>query len=105
MTVKNATVVGVATVVPSWIFSYSGMSSLDVFGTIKMKLVGGQQHLCDLAHDASPNAPFELTIKVKRENEGTPHVESNVFSGSIVKALCTSLLVVLSAIILLAMHV
>ncbi len=104
MTVKNATAVGVATVVPSRFFSYSGVSSLDVFGTVEMKLVGGRRRLSDLAHDASPNAPFELTIKVEREAEGTPHDESTMFSGSISKALGTSLSVVFSAIVLLAVH-
>jgi hypothetical protein len=105
MTVKNATAVGVATVVPSRFFSYSGVSFLDVFGTVEMKLVGGRRRLGDLAHDTSPNAPFKLTIEVEREAEGTPYVESTVFSGSITKALGTSLLVVLSAIVLLAVHV
>jgi hypothetical protein len=105
MTVKNATAVGVATVVPSRFFSYSGVSSLDVFGTVEMKLVGGRRRLGDLAHDASPNAPFELTIEVEHEAEGAPHVESTVFSGSIAKALGTSLSVALSAIVLLAVHV
>ena len=99
MTVKNATAVGVATVVPSRFFSYSGVSSLDVFGTVEMKLVGGRRRLDDLA---SPNAPFELNIEVVREAEGTPHAESSVFSGGIAKALGTSLLAVISTIVLLA---
>jgi hypothetical protein len=99
MTVKNATAVGIAAVVPSWFFLYSGVSSLGVFNTVEMKLVGWQRRLGDLAHDESTNAPFELTIEVEREAEGTPHVESTIFSGSIAKALGTSLLVVLSAIL------
>ncbi len=79
VTVKNATAVGVAAIVPLWFFlSYSGVSSLDIFGTVKMKLVGGQQRLGDLTHDASPNAPFELTIEVKCEAEKTRHAESTV---------------------------
>ena len=97
MTVKNATAVGVATVVPSRFFSYSGASSLDVFGTVEMKLVGGRRRLDDI-----PNAPFELNIEVEHESEGTPHVESSVFSGSIAKALGTSLLAVITAIVFLA---
>ena len=97
MTVKNATAVGVATVVPSRFFSYSRASSLDVFGTVEMKLVGGRRRLDDI-----PNAPFELNIEVEHESEGTPHVESSVFSGSIAKALGTSLLAVITAIVFLA---
>ena len=104
MTVKNATAVGVATVVPSRFFSYSGASSLDVFGTVEMKLVGGRRRLDDLARDASPNAPFELNIEVEHESEGAPHVESSVFSGSIAKALGPSLLAVMTAIVFLAVY-
>lgn len=96
MTVKNATAVGVATVVPSRFFSYSGASSLDVFGTVEMKLVGGRRRLDDLARVASPNAPFELNIEVEHESEGTPHVESSA------KALGTSLLAVVTGIVFLA---
>jgi len=105
MTVKNATAVGVATVVPSRFFSYSGVSSLDVFGTVEMKLVGGRRRLDDLSQGASPkHAPFELNIEVEHGAEGTPHVESSVFSGSIAKALGGSLSVVITAIVFLAVY-
>ena len=98
MTAKNATAGSVATVVPSPLFSYSRVSFLDIFGTVAMKLVGGGQRLD--GRDASPNVPFELNIEVKRESEGTPHVESSVFSGRTAKVLGTSLLVVILAIVL-----
>ena len=73
---------------------------MDIFGTVEMKLVGGRRS--DLARDASPNDPFERNIEVEHESEGAPHVESSVFSGSIAKALGTSLLAVITAIVFLA---
>jgi hypothetical protein len=104
MTSKNAITVGVAMVVPLRFVSYSRVSSLDIFGIVMMILVGGWQRLGDQVHVASPHAPFKLTIEVECEAEGTPHVESTVFFGSIAKALGTSLSIVLSAILLLAVH-
>lgn len=103
MTVKNVTAIGIATIVPSRFFSYGGVSSLDVFGTVEMNLVGGRRLLVE---DASsyPNAPFVINIEVEREAEGAPHVESSVFSGSITKVLGTSLSVVIPAVAFFAMH-
>jgi hypothetical protein len=84
MIVKNSTAVGVATVVPSRFFSYSGVSSLDmdVFGTVEMNLVGGRRRLADAV---SPDAPFEINIEVERSDEAIPDVEwtaDHVQSGS-----------------------
>ena len=45
MTVKKATAVGVATVVPSGFFSFSGVTSLDFFSTVEMKLVALQESI------------------------------------------------------------
>ena len=75
MTVKNATTVGVATVVPSRFFSYSGASSLDVFGTVEMKLVGGRRRLDDLARDAAVLAADDLD-QVTLANEEASHVRA-----------------------------
>jgi len=74
MITKNSTAVGVATVVPSRFFSYSGVSSLnmDVFGTVEMNLVGGRRRLVDAV---SPDAPFEINIEVERSDEAIPDVE------------------------------
>ena len=57
-----------------------------------------------LGRDGSPNAPFGLNIEVEREAEGASHVESSVLSGSIAKALGTSLSVFILAIVLLAVY-
>ena len=45
MTVKKATAVGVATVVPSRFFSFSGVTSLDFFSTAEMKPVALQESI------------------------------------------------------------
>ena len=50
------------------------------------------------------NAPFGINIEVELGAGGTRHVESSVFSDSITKALRTSLSVVISAIVFLAVH-
>jgi len=42
LTVKNATAVGVSTVVPSRFFSFSTLSSATVSGIVQVKLVGGR---------------------------------------------------------------
>ncbi len=73
MIVENSTAVGVATVVPSRFFSYSGVSSLDVFGTVEMNLVGSQQRLVD--DGVSPNAAFEINIDVERSGAAITDVE------------------------------
>ena len=73
MIVKNSTAVGVATVVPSRFFSYSGVSSLDVFGTVEMNLVGGRRRLVD--DGVSPDAAFEINIEVERSGAVIPDVE------------------------------
>ena len=73
MIVKNSTAVGVATVVPSRFFSYSGVSSLDVFGTVEMNLVGGRRRLVD--DGVSPDAAFEINIEVEHSGAAIPDVE------------------------------
>ena len=45
LTVKNATAVGIATVVPSRFFSYAGISTAIVSGVVQTKLVGPNRRL------------------------------------------------------------
>lgn len=68
--VKNATAVGIATIVPSKFFSYSGVSNVNVNGTVEMKLVGSARRLFnDPARFASPIALEMANSRMTRGEE------------------------------------
>jgi len=101
LTFKNATAVGVATVVPSRFFSYSTFSFATVTGIVQVKLVGDNRRLGDVKFDTesvgiasargmrgenvarpgyngNDETPFELTIGMERHTIEVPHIMSSV---------------------------
>ena len=99
MTIKNVTAHGIATIVPSRFFSYTGSSSIKINGTVETALKETRRRLNDdLAHDASPisrdttygrmmqgterEAPFGFSIQTE-SIEAIPDVEwSTIHVGS-----------------------
>jgi hypothetical protein len=88
---KNATAQGIATIVPSRFFSYTGTSSIKINGTVETELKENSRRLIDeLTHDASPisrdtacgrmmqgkenEAPFGFSIQVE-SIDAIPDVE------------------------------
>lgn len=75
MTEKNATAIGIAMIVPTRFFSYSGVSSIEVSGIAEMKLVGSRRLIDELAHDASPIfRDTSYSRMTRREENETPFV-------------------------------
>ena len=76
---KNATAVGVASVIPSRFFSYSGVSTATVSGIIQVKLVGpGGRRLVAFDYGVSPASKSDGTARVMRgENVDRPGYGDN----------------------------
>mmetsp|Transcript_7635 Transcript_7635/g.18947 ORF Transcript_7635/g.18947 Transcript_7635/m.18947 type:complete len:389 (-) Transcript_7635:199-1365(-) len=66
---KNATAVGVATVVPSRFFSYSGISTATVTGIVQVKFVDPSRRLASLG-PASESDEFDLDYDANRFSKG-----------------------------------
>lgn len=71
LTVKNATAVGVSTVVPSRFFSFSTLSSATVSGIVQVKLVGGRALRGEDSNSVSrpgrydPATPFTINVPME----------------------------------------
>jgi len=69
LTVKNATAVGVSTVVPSRFFSFSTLSSATVSGIVKVKLVGGRalrgEDTVSRPGRYDPATPFTINVPME----------------------------------------
>ena len=82
LTVKNATAVGVSTVVPSRFFSFSTLSSATVSGIVQVKLVGGralrgeEDSVVSRPGCYDPATPFTINVPM----EPLPQV-SNIKAG------------------------
>ena len=100
ITFKNATAYGIATIVPSRFFSYAGLSSIKINGTVETALNENRRRLIDyLAHDDASHisrdtaygrmmqgtengAPFGFSIQAE-SIEAIPDVEwSTIHVGS-----------------------
>lgn len=97
MRTKNATAIGVETVVPSRFFSYTGMSTATVSGVVHVKLVGPSRGLRRLAFDyptvksdiggrktrgdpgygGGDDSSFEVTIGMERQAAEPRFVPAN----------------------------
>ena len=93
LTVKNATAIGVATVVPSRFFSFSGSSTATISGVVSLKFVGPKRRL-NMWDNLSTNvnglinarelsgergndvSPFEISIGIERLASDAPLVVS-----------------------------
>ena len=70
-TAKNATAVGVATVVPSRFFSYNGISTATVSGIVQVKLVGPtRRRLVISANTYAGDEEFEFDYEAARLLQG-----------------------------------
>ena len=71
LTVKNATAVGVSTVVPSRFFSFSTLSSATVSGIVQVKLVGGRALRGEDSNSVArpgrydPATPFTINVPME----------------------------------------
>ena len=103
LTVKNATAVGVSTVVPSRFFSFSTLSSATVSGIVQVKLVGGRALRGDSNSVARPgrydpatpftiNVPMEPLPQVSHIKAGFDEEETNA-GGRSAKEFVSSLTV------------
>lgn len=93
LTVKNATSIGVATVVPSRFFSFSGASTATISGIVSLKFVGPKRRL-NVLDDLSVNvngmtnartlsveggnntSPFEVSVAIEHLAADVPVVVS-----------------------------
>jgi len=94
LTVKNATAVGVSTVVPSRFFSFSTLSSATVSGIVQVKLVGGRAlrgeedsvvsrpGRYDPATPFTINVPMEPLPQVSQIKAGFDEEETNAGSST-----------------------
>lgn len=74
LTVKNSTAIGVATVVPSRFFSFSGASTATISGIVSLKFVGPKRRLNAL-DDLSDNVngmTYARTLSVEGGNNTSP---------------------------------
>ena len=93
LTVKNATAIGVATVVPSRFFSFSGASTATVNGVVSLKFVGPKRRLHGLENlninvndlvyarnlsgeGGNDVSPFEVSIAIEHLDDEVPVILS-----------------------------